>query len=588
MIEITEEKKYKPQEIIFREGEKTHSIYIVVKGHVEIIKQRQDGPLVLAVLSENEIFGETAFFDHAIHQNTARSIDHSLIRIVPRSEFYYWIDSDKSAAKHIIGKLVERLNSAEHNLIEKAPSPKIILQKSSPTIFSNMTHFMSKLSFLQPKKLGQGFLQPFGIGIAHLNNDIEMAWSKALVHSLSDKPGIKVKLIASTLKNDSPKDYRQMLEYYDVTQEILLREKDIQLLIWGDIHEEGYSLSFTSLAPFEDIRFGIFGSYFKVELPSDHSIEISEILYLMMMAKIDSRTVQQQSDQRDFLKIFLTKIDRYLSYLPETWNQEQKRSIATGLAHVYYTYASLGDEPSYEKAAQFYKIALNHCNLEDEKIEIAFLHRAYGLVLAFMGRRYSNLSYLNSSVTQFKYALNYLSKNDFSIEWALVQYHLAIALYELELLSNDIGLLKEAIVAMQSALMIIVQHSFPELWCEMSHILAQLLQKYGDHVKSSEILEKSIKVYQSILSFQSKEIMPLGWASNKMNIATTYFLLGKLRRESEILEFARLAFLESEQFYQERGLSQQESLAKKNRELVERVKESFVSRPVAKLSWADE
>jgi CRP/FNR family transcriptional regulator, cyclic AMP receptor protein len=49
-----------PGEVIFREGECSHELYIIVAGKVEIVQQRANGPLTLVTLAVGDFFGDIA------------------------------------------------------------------------------------------------------------------------------------------------------------------------------------------------------------------------------------------------------------------------------------------------------------------------------------------------------------------------------------------------------------------------------------------------------------------------------------------------------------------------------------------------
>ena len=58
-----QERTYGKDEAIFREGDPSDSVFVVVSGRVELSKLGPDGPVVLAMLGPLEMFGEMGILD---------------------------------------------------------------------------------------------------------------------------------------------------------------------------------------------------------------------------------------------------------------------------------------------------------------------------------------------------------------------------------------------------------------------------------------------------------------------------------------------------------------------------------------------
>jgi CRP-like cAMP-binding protein len=58
---VTSEETYTDKSVIFQEGKKGTWIYVVLEGHVKLIKKSAKGNIVLDILKEGDIFGEIGF-----------------------------------------------------------------------------------------------------------------------------------------------------------------------------------------------------------------------------------------------------------------------------------------------------------------------------------------------------------------------------------------------------------------------------------------------------------------------------------------------------------------------------------------------
>jgi len=60
MAFASERMTYKPGQVLFKQGERGDSAFIVLKGTADVLINAADGPLRVASLSDNEIIGEIA------------------------------------------------------------------------------------------------------------------------------------------------------------------------------------------------------------------------------------------------------------------------------------------------------------------------------------------------------------------------------------------------------------------------------------------------------------------------------------------------------------------------------------------------
>lgn len=113
-------KTLKPGEILFHEGDRAESMYIIQKGHVRLFRPKGKGYVELAVLKNGEMMGEMAYFDVG---NRTRSASAAAITTVDIIEISF-VALDKTMQtlnpwfKTLINTLADRLRQSNERVKE--------------------------------------------------------------------------------------------------------------------------------------------------------------------------------------------------------------------------------------------------------------------------------------------------------------------------------------------------------------------------------------------------------------------------------------------------------------------------------------
>ncbi len=102
-------KVYQDGEIIVRQGELGNCMYVVQKGKVEVLQEKGDKEISLAVLNEGDFFGEMAIFEREVRSATARALGEVRVLTVDKKTFLRRIHEDPSLAFRIIQKMSRRI-----------------------------------------------------------------------------------------------------------------------------------------------------------------------------------------------------------------------------------------------------------------------------------------------------------------------------------------------------------------------------------------------------------------------------------------------------------------------------------------------
>ncbi|HTU25744.1 MAG TPA: cyclic nucleotide-binding domain-containing protein, partial [Pirellulales bacterium] len=90
MADIASLKHFAPGEIVVRQGEDSRTLWVMVEGKCEVVKQLEHGPhpaLMLAVLEPYSHFGEMSFFSPAPHSASVRAQTAVTVLAIDRRDY---------------------------------------------------------------------------------------------------------------------------------------------------------------------------------------------------------------------------------------------------------------------------------------------------------------------------------------------------------------------------------------------------------------------------------------------------------------------------------------------------------------------
>ncbi len=85
---IVLKKRALKREIIFYEGDPGYSIYVLIKGQVQLYKTGSDGrEIVVKIIREGEMFGEVILFEENSYPVSAAALSDSSLLMLPKHQF---------------------------------------------------------------------------------------------------------------------------------------------------------------------------------------------------------------------------------------------------------------------------------------------------------------------------------------------------------------------------------------------------------------------------------------------------------------------------------------------------------------------
>ena len=104
--------RYSPGEIAIREGELTDSIYVILSGRAEVVINAARGPIAVATIGKNAIFGEIGVLCDLPRTATVRAYSELQVLRIEKSFFLQILEDFPTVARAIMNQLGLRLARA--------------------------------------------------------------------------------------------------------------------------------------------------------------------------------------------------------------------------------------------------------------------------------------------------------------------------------------------------------------------------------------------------------------------------------------------------------------------------------------------
>jgi CRP-like cAMP-binding protein len=102
-------KHYHDQEVIIRQGEEGDCMFVIQEGQVEVVQERDDCEVQLAVLQEGDFFGEMAIFEKELRSASVRALGEVRVLTIDQKNFLRRIHQDPSLAFRVVQTMSHRI-----------------------------------------------------------------------------------------------------------------------------------------------------------------------------------------------------------------------------------------------------------------------------------------------------------------------------------------------------------------------------------------------------------------------------------------------------------------------------------------------
>lgn len=110
-------KEFRDGEVIVRQGEMGDCMYVIQKGHVEVLRREGDKEMCLAILGEGDFFGEMGLFEQEVRSATVRAVGEVSALTIDKRTFLRRVHEDPSLAFNIVQKMCHRVRELNAALI---------------------------------------------------------------------------------------------------------------------------------------------------------------------------------------------------------------------------------------------------------------------------------------------------------------------------------------------------------------------------------------------------------------------------------------------------------------------------------------
>jgi uncharacterized membrane protein len=132
---IMDEMKFKPGQVIIREGETGNLFYVVTEGQAEIIVRDADGAdIILHVAGPGDFFGELSMLTSEPRSARVRAVDRVTTLILERDEFFNFLHTHPHAAIDVMVELGGRLHENDALLKRMASRNVNVVEEERMTV----------------------------------------------------------------------------------------------------------------------------------------------------------------------------------------------------------------------------------------------------------------------------------------------------------------------------------------------------------------------------------------------------------------------------------------------------------------------
>src|SRR5262245_3008679 len=104
-------------QVLFREGDPADSVFRLVSGAVDILRELDGDPILLGTVGAGQFIGEMGVVENRPRSAAARAASAVEVEILTPTEFLDHIASSPRAARELIQRLSQRLREADDRIV---------------------------------------------------------------------------------------------------------------------------------------------------------------------------------------------------------------------------------------------------------------------------------------------------------------------------------------------------------------------------------------------------------------------------------------------------------------------------------------
>ncbi len=198
MFDIIREEKYQKDRTIYKEGDPSREVYVILSGAVKLVKEMRSENLVVEVMRTGDIFGAMSFVTRSPRNATVRTMGETVVGIINHDPLEKEADQVSYALSEIMKSLARRLKKATES------SGGVSFIRKEPRVLEKLSVAFEKEDFLvettshdvslegmfiktdKPFKKGRIFL--LKLGLPGDEGDLWIRCQVAWVRHITDNP----------------------------------------------------------------------------------------------------------------------------------------------------------------------------------------------------------------------------------------------------------------------------------------------------------------------------------------------------------------------------------------------------------------
>jgi len=119
MFDEFEHVTYQPGDQIFEEGSEGDCAYLIERGSVDVSTRKGKSYFRMAILGEDELFGEMALIDKGIRTATVTALEETCVIRIPRNSIEAEFAKGNPIIEHLLRLVLKRFRNAQDRLTDK-------------------------------------------------------------------------------------------------------------------------------------------------------------------------------------------------------------------------------------------------------------------------------------------------------------------------------------------------------------------------------------------------------------------------------------------------------------------------------------
>ncbi|SCA55989.1 conserved hypothetical protein [Candidatus Terasakiella magnetica] len=568
-------KKLKNGEVIFNEGDPSGSAYVIVKGAVELTKKSKHGPVRLASLKAGELFGEMGVIDGSPRSATSRAVGTTTVKEIPPEALMKGIHNDPELSSKVMGKLVERLRTADDMLAKAGVSPADGAMARPPAKpgATEPAQAKKKGFFSRLFNSDKGREATYEILVANFFDDedgrITTTFYNALKTAAENYGGslINVRRTDSAFAvadfSDSPVIWGQIKS----NAQRWLKEQEGDLLVWGQVRARGETahLRMAQLHPFRHERAGNIKPCDGIDLPTELDDELLGYLYGGVISGLVPANKEQHDSFEGILSPALEAMRPAMQKRMRDLDTDEQVRFEMGYANLLATTGTYEKNATrFKEAEESYLKALRSMRRSKSPMLEGIIKRHLGYAQSAWYDLGGEKNLLEAAIESLREACDFFTRSNFANEWADLQSSIGQLQFKQDSLADDDRPLRESITAFQNALQVFSASATPQRWGEAKHHLARALQLLGSQSGDLDMIARSAEACREALAVRNKSQTPMLWAATQNNLGSALFMLCQKTRKPETAEAAVKAFQAALEVYEARKAVKLAKVTQKN------------------------